>query len=68
MRIRKQRDRRTTTVRGVTGYDRRKRQRRTSLDPDVVFVPVATGEYVGLKADDLDFSIVKTTLRAKQSR
>lgn len=59
MQLRKQKDRRTTTVRGVTGYDRRNRQRRASLDYAVAFVPVAPRDYVGLQADDLDFSIVR---------
>jgi hypothetical protein len=59
MQIRSLQDRRTTIVRGVTGYDRRKRNRRALLDDAVAFAPVAPREYAELQADDLDFSILK---------
>ncbi len=58
MQIRSQQDRRTATQRGVTGYDRRKRNRRALLDDAVAFAPVAPSEYAELKAD-LDFTILK---------
>lgn len=59
MQIRRPQDRRTTKVRGVTGYDRRKRQRRALLDHAVAFTPVAPREHAEPKADDLDFTIPK---------
>jgi len=59
MQIRRQQDRRTATQRGVTGYDRRKRNRRAPLDDAVVFAPVAPSEYAELQADNLDFTILK---------
>jgi hypothetical protein len=49
-------DRRTTDVRGVTGYDRRKRSRRTPLNASVVFAPGAPRKHAGPQADDLDFT------------
>ena len=52
-------DRRKTTVRGVSGYDRRKRNRRASLDDAVVFTPAAPREHAEPQADDLDFTIPK---------
>lgn len=57
MQTRKQQDRRKTTQRGVTGYDRRKRERRHALLDDAV--ATATGaprENTKLQADDLDFT------------
>ena len=60
MQIRRPQDRRTTTVRGVTGYDRRKRERRRALlDAAVAFAPVAPREHAEPQADDLDFTIPK---------
>jgi len=59
MQIRSLEDRRTTTVRGVTGYDRRRRNRRALLDDAVAFAPVAPREHAEPKADDLDFTIPK---------
>ena len=59
MQTRKQQNRRTTTVRGVTGYDRRKRERRASRDDAVAFSPGAPREHAELQADDLDFTIPK---------
>ena len=60
MQIRRPQDRRTTTVRGVTGYDRRKRERRRAVVADAVAVaPVAPKEHAELQADDLDFTIPK---------
>ena len=55
-------DRRRTTLRGVTGYDRRKRNRRASQDDAVEFVPVAPSDYAEPQADDLDFTISKQDL------
>ena len=52
-------NRRTTTVRGVTGYDRRKWGRRASRDDAVAFTPVAPREYAKPQTDDLDFTIPK---------
>ena len=52
-------DRRTTTVRGVTGYDRRKQSRRASRDDAVAFAPVAPREYAEPQADGLDFTTPK---------
>ncbi len=49
-------DRRTTTVRGVTGYDRRKRKRRALLDDTVPLAPVAPRESAEPQPDDLDFT------------
>ena len=54
-----QQDRRTTTVRGVTGYDRRKRYRRALRNDAVAFTPVAPREHAKPQADDLDFTIPK---------
>jgi hypothetical protein len=59
MQIRSPKDRRTAIVRGVTGYDRRKRNRRTSQDAAVAIAPVAPRERAELQADDLDFTIPK---------
>ncbi len=59
MQTRRLQNRRTTTVRGVTGYDRRKRERRASRDDAVAFAPVAPRENAELQADDLDFTIPK---------
>ena len=60
MQIRSKQDRRKATQRGVTSYDRRKRQRRrASHDDAVTFTPVAPSEYAELKADELDFTIVR---------
>jgi hypothetical protein len=59
MQIRSQQDRRTTNVRGVTGYDRRIGERRASRDDAMTFAPVAPREYAEPQADDLDFTIPK---------
>lgn len=60
MQLRGQQDRRKATQRGVTSYDRRKRQRRrASPDDAVTFTSVAPSEYSELQADDLDFTIVR---------
>ena len=56
MQTRKQ-DRRKATLRGVTGYDRRKRERRRALPGDAMtFAPGAPNEYAEPQADDLDFT------------
>ena len=52
-------DRRRTTLRGVTGYDRRKRNRRASRDDALTFTPAAPKEHEEPQADDLDFTIPK---------
>ncbi len=48
-------DRRTTAVRGVTGYDRRKRSRR-GLGNAVVFALGVPRGHAEPQADDLDFT------------
>ena len=55
-------DRRTATVRGVSGYDRRKRNRRASRDDAVEFTPATPREHAKPQADDLDFTISKQDL------
>ena len=52
-------DRRSTTVRGVSGYDRRKRNRRASRDDALTFTPATQREHAEPQADDLDFTIPK---------
>ena len=52
-------DRRRTTLRGVTGYDRRKRDRRASRDDALTFTPATPREHEEPQADDLDFTIPK---------
>ncbi len=60
MKIRSNQDRRKAPQKGVTSYDRRKRERRHASTGDAVtFTPVAPSEYAELKADDLDFTIVR---------
>jgi hypothetical protein len=59
MQTRRKQDRRTTTQRGVTGYDRRKQNRRASRDDAMAFIPVAPREHAELQAVDLDFTIVR---------
>ena len=49
-------DRRTTAVRGVTGYDRRKRSRRTLPGNPAEFAPGAPSGHAEPQADDLDFT------------
>jgi hypothetical protein len=57
MQMRNPKDRRTRTERGVTGYDRRKgERRRKSPDGPITFAPVAPTEYAKLQADELDFT------------
>jgi hypothetical protein len=63
MQIRRQQDRRTATQRGVTGYDRRKRSRRVSLDDAVAFVPTEPREYAALSVAYSDLSIVRRRRR-----
>ena len=55
-------DRRRTTVRGVSGYDRRKRNRRASRDDALTFTPVAPKKHSEPQADDLDFTASKQDL------
>lgn len=58
MQIRRHQDRRKTTVRGVTGYDRRKSVRRRALRKDtLMFASVEPSEYAALNASFSDFSI-----------
>ena len=52
-------DRRTTTVPGVTGYDRRKQSRRAWRDDAVAFALGAPREHAKPQVDDLDFTIPK---------
>ena len=52
-------DRRRMTLRGVSGYDRRKRNRRASRDDALTFTPAAPREHTEPEADDLDFTIPK---------
>jgi len=59
MERRVQEDRRRTTVRGVTGYDRRKWTRRASQGDAVPFKPGTPTEYHEPQSDDLDFTIPK---------
>ena len=49
-------DRRTTAVRGVTGYDRRKRSRRALPGNPAVFAPGVPRGHAEPQADDLDFT------------
>jgi len=57
MQTRKQQDRRKTTQRGVTGYDRRKRERRRASPNDpITFAPGVPMENAEPQADDLDFT------------
>jgi len=59
MQIRRQQDRRTATQRGVTEYDRRKRNRRASLNDAVAFAPIEPREYAALSAAYSDISKVR---------
>ncbi len=60
MQTRRQQDRRKTTQRGVTGYDRRKGERRGAVRVnDVTFTTVAPSEYVALNASYLDFTVIR---------
>jgi hypothetical protein len=59
MQIRRPQDRRTATQRGVTGYDRRKRNRRASLNDAVAFAPTEPREYAALSAAYSDISKVR---------
>ena len=49
-------DRRTTAVRGVTGYDRRKRSRRALPGNSPVFAPGVPSGHAVPQADELDFT------------
>ena len=58
MQTRRQQDRRKSTVRGVTGYDRRKVVRRHTLRKDtLMFASVEPSDYAALNASFSDFSI-----------
>ena len=58
MQMRRHKDRRKTIVRGVTGYDRRKSERRSALRKDtLMFATVEPSEYAALNASYLELSI-----------
>jgi len=59
MRLRSSKERRQRNVRGVTGYDRRKRQRRKSLDSALAFAPTHPREFAALSAAYSYFSIYR---------
>lgn len=59
MQLRGKKDRRTRTVRGVTGYDRRIHQRRASLGYAMAFAPTPPREYAALSAAFSHFSVYK---------
>jgi len=60
MQIRRHQDRRKTTVRGVTGYDRRKGERRRTLRKNtLMFASVEPSEYASLNKSYWDFTVLK---------
>jgi hypothetical protein len=60
MHSRRQQDRRKTTQRGVTGYDRRKGERRRTLRKDtLMFATVEPSEYAALDLSYLDFTVIR---------
>jgi hypothetical protein len=57
MQIRRQQGRRTATQHGVSGFDRRKPERRGSLDDAIEFEMVPLADHTRLNADYADLSI-----------